>query len=80
MKEDLKTTKPGMGEKHFVVLTVCILLGLTIAYPLLREGASWPLVIAALVWFIPLFAFEYWALGKYRRMKQTGSKRKQLRG
>ena len=92
MKEDLKTKKPGMGRKPFAVLAICILFGLTIAYPyvlhdwfyaiaypVLREGASWPLVLAALVWFIPLFAFEYWALGKYWRMKKTRVEREQLR-
>ena len=92
MKENLKTKKPCMGRKSFAVLAICVLLGMTIAYPyvlhywfypiaypVLREGASWPLVLAALVWFIPLFAFEYWALDKYRCMQQTGARREQLR-
>lgn len=91
MKEKLSTKKPIMGEKPFAALTICILLGLTvaypyvlhylfypIAYPVLRSGASWPLVLAVLLWFTPLFAFEYWALGRYRRMKRTEDKREQL--
>ena len=92
-KTERRTERCGMGKKPFAVLTICILIGLTIAYPyvlhywfyaiaypVLRTGAFWPLVLAALVWFIPLFAFEYWALGKYRRMQQAGAKREQLRG
>ncbi len=85
MKTQQKTSPSSGGRKLFAVLAVCTLLGLTaaypyalhywiypIAYPVLRESASWPLVLAALAWFTPLFAFEYWALGKYRCMRQGG--------
>lgn len=86
-KPQLETTCLGMGVKPFTVAAFMLLAIMTAAYPYALHRLFYPLIyplvrnytitaelagmVVAMVWFFPLFWFEYWFLGKRRRMEET---------
>ncbi|WP_312938746.1 hypothetical protein [Oscillibacter sp.] len=82
-----KTTFLGMGIYTFTVAAIALLVLMTMAYPYALHRLFYPLIYplvrdyaitaelagmaVAGVWFFPLFWFEYWFLGKRRRMQEA---------
>ncbi|BAL01337.1 hypothetical protein OBV_41380 [Oscillibacter valericigenes Sjm18-20] len=82
-----ETTFLGMGIKPFTVVAIALLAGMTMVYPYALHRLFYPLIypyvrdyaitaelagmVVAVVWFFPLFWFEYWFLGKRRRMQEV---------
>ncbi|WP_312281029.1 hypothetical protein [Oscillibacter sp.] len=82
-----KTTFLGMDVSLFAGAALTILAVMTLAYPfalyylvypfiysLARDGftpSCLPVMASVGVWFFPLFWFEYWFLGKRRRMQEA---------
>lgn len=86
-KPPQKATFLGMDASLFTGAALTVLAGMTLAYPfvlyylvypfiysLARDGftpSGLPVMAAVAVWFFPLFWFEYWFLGKRRRMQEA---------
>jgi len=86
-KLQLETTCLGMGSKPFTVAAFMLLAIMTAAYPYALHRLFYPLIyplvrdytitaglagmVVAMVWFFPLFWFEYWFLGKRCQMQEV---------
>lgn len=82
-----KTTFLGMGIYTFTFAAIALLVFMTLGYPYALHRLFYPLIYpyvvdcvftsemagmaVVAVWFFPLFWFEYWFLGKRRRMQEA---------
>lgn len=86
-KLQLETRCLRLGVKPFTIAAFLLLAIMTAAYPYALHCLFYPLIyplvrdyaiaaelagmVVAVVWFFPLFWFEYWFLGKRRRMQDA---------